>query len=727
MRKLMWFSLGFSASCAACAYLLNQNFLWLAAAGFALAAVFLFLRKKLLFYIALGLCLGSGWYAFYDRYMLAPLQNLPEEICCRVTVADYPEYTEKETRAEVRLPWQGRSYRTQVTLNGRTDLKPGDRLEGTFRIRSRLREPSAAGRGRYLSAWSRGTVQKIPCDKVPVRFFAAKLRKEAENLIGTLFPEDSAGFAEALLLGDVSRLAYKDDLALRYSGLRHIAAVSGLHVSILCGLLMALMGKRRIPSALICPPLLLIFMSLSGYSPSAVRAGLMVLLYLGALLFKREYDSLTALSAAALMMLVVRPDVICSVSFQLSFCCVLSILLLAPVLSKKAEPVWKEQKNRLAGSVLHWAAGTLSVSIAAGLGAMPLCALYFGSVSLIGPLTNLLTLWAVPVIFCGILLSCGLGILWLPAGKLAGKIAAVLIRYVLGTARLLSRFPLASVFTASDGIAVWVILTAVLTVLYLIRRKNGWILTAVSAGVLVLAVGCSWLLPLRDQLRMTALDVGQGQCILLQSGGRNYLVDCGGSSDRKSGELAAQTLYSQGIFRLDGLILSHWDRDHVGGVPYLLAHLPADRIYVNTENPTLPDLPECVTVQNVTRLSWSNAQMTLIPGEHGSSGNDSCICVLFQAADCDILITGDRSEAGELQLLSRTEIPDLEILAVGHHGSGSSSGKQFLEAVRPDCAVISVGKHNRYGHPDDAAVKRLEEAGCRIFRTDRDGTILFRR
>lgn len=230
---------------------------------------------------------------------------------------------------------------------------------------------------------------------------------------------------------------------------------------------------------------------------------------------------------------------------------------------------------------------------------------------------------------------------------------------------------------------------------------------------------------------MTVLDVGQGQCILFQSGGRTYMVDCGGSSEEAAADLAAAALLSQGIHRLDGLILTHYDRDHVGGVGYLLSRVCVDQIYlpyledVKKNAPELSGLEGERVLENI-RLLWKGASMTIYAPREGKTDNETSLCVLFQAENCDILITGDRETEGELELLLNEQLPDLEILVAGHHGADSSTSEFLLRATRPETVVVSVDEDNRYGHPSESLLQRLQEHGCVVRRTDQEGTIIFK-
>jgi competence protein ComEC len=126
------------------------------------------------------------------------------------------------------------------------------------------------------------------------------------------------------------------------------------------------------------------------------------------------------------------------------------------------------------------------------------------------------------------------------------------------------------------------------------------------------------------------------------------------------------------------------------------------------------------------RIQYGASTITLIPSENPGNNNESGLCVLFQRENCDILITGDRNSYGEKDLLRQIDLPDLEVLIVGHHGSKYSTTYELLEAGKPDIAIISVGENN-YGHPTQEVLDRLAEFGCEVYRTDQQGTIIFRR
>jgi competence protein ComEC len=196
-----------------------------------------------------------------------------------------------------------------------------------------------------------------------------------------------------------------------------------------------------------------------------------------------------------------------------------------------------------------------------------------------------------------------------------------------------------------------------------------------------------------------------------------------------------RALWNQGIYKLDGIILTHYDEDHVNGLLPLFVQIDSDKLYLpdcEDRDKLRPQLEGAfkgtqISVNNIIEFDCGSGKITLIPAFDGAKGNESSMCILFQAENCDILITGDRDISGEEQLLRQIPLPDLEILIVGHHGSDDSTGLELLRRTKPEIAVISVGKDNRYGHPEQKTLDRLELFGCVVYRTDMHGTITFRR
>ena len=747
MRKLMWFTLGFGMAAAFCAFF--RPGLWclagIVAAGLGILGFFLLRRRERKSpgpLVCLGLGLGILWCWFYGGILLNPAYEADgTQARLRAEICDYPRETKYGGSVEGYVTLDGRRYRTLIYLkSAMPDLKPGDAIifQGELRVTAEggSREPTYhRTQGIFLLAYAKTEARVQAAAKVPLKYQPSLWRKAVGSKITQVFPADTAGFMKALLLGDKTDLDYgtKNDLSL--AGLSHIVAVSGLHVSILFGAFFLLTARRRGLGLLLGIPLAAAFAALAGFTPSVTRAAVMQILLLLAAGLGREYDPPTALSFAALVILLFNPMAISAVSFQLSFGAVTGIFLLSGKIRRflLAENRLNAAKGRsFRNQCLRLLAGSVSVTLGASVFTTPLVAYYFGVVSLVSPLTNLLCLWAVTLTFQIGALACVLGFFWLPFGNTLGWAAAWGARLVLGTAKIVAKFPLCALYTESPYTVLWLVFAYVLFVLLLIFKKRPWVFLWTAAVGLCLCVALSWAEPLGDSLRVTALDVGQGQCILLQAGRRTFVVDCGGTNGDAAGERAARQLLSMGVDRVDALILTHLDEDHAGGAEQLLHRVRADVVAIPAEesperrNAVGLETRDVLQVESDKAFFFAGGSLQIYAPGSGTTENNGGIAVLFTVGDCDTLITGDWDHSRERWLLANRSLPDLEILVVGHHGSRYACSQELLEALTPEVALISVGK-NSYGHPAAETLSRLTASGCQILRTDQAGTILVRR
>ena len=748
MRSLMWFTIGFASACAAGAWIFRGMELLILAVvsiaaeiGLAIAARH---RKKLLpaAVVLAGMAVGCLWFAGFQSRVLNPAAQLDgRTIPIKVEADSYGWDTEYGTAVKGRLEAGGKTFRVQLYLNEKLEIRPGDRVVTSARMRMTDMGGSKAptfhrGNGIFLLAYQKEDAQLIPGEP-GLRHLPVVLRKGCLDRIDRFFPEDTRGFAKALLLGDREGLTYQNRTDFSVTGISHVVAVSGLHLSMLFAAVYTLAGKRRFSTLVLGVPCALLFAAMVGFTPSVTRSAIMLTLFMLAMALNREYDPPTALSFAVVSMLLGNPLIITSVGFQMSVSSVAGIFLFyRPVRGW----IWKQipgTDRQTIRKPARWLTASVSVTVSATVLSAPLAAYYFGGYSLVGILTNLLVLPVVGVIFCGTFLICICGEIMPLLSGAAAWLISILIRYVLGVSHLLGKVPIAAVYTASPYTVIWLVFLYCL-ILHLIFGKFRRPILAGCLAVVGLgaALCCAYLEPLLDSYRVSALDVGQGQCVLLQSGGNTFLVDCGGDYDEETADLAAETLLSMGISRIDGLIISHYDRDHCGGAEYLAQRIKIDRAYLPVPREPGPLSDRVIRGLSGTEIIWMEEDMELRFGESqirifaprpGNSDNESCAAVLFQRGKYDTLITGDLPASRELWLLENQELPDLEVLVVGHHGSKTSTCQELLDQCAPDVAMISAGDGNPYGHPALPVLERLEQAGCRILRTDQMGTITYRR
>lgn len=742
MRKLMWFAIGFALSCGLCAYVLPMRWLRnsLIAVGILACALGLLGRKRLLLRRAallfLGCILGLWWYSVFQTWYLAAPAALDERTqVVTIRTVDYSTGTDYGTSVEGTLLLEGKHYRLRVYLDETVPLEPGKLITGPFRFS--MTAPSVdpvsylSGEGIFLLARQEDAVQIVKDQEEHWQDRIARLRQGLRQNLAVCIPEDAFPFAQALLLGDTSALDYETDTDFKVSGIRHVVAVSGLHVSILIALLTAVTFRKKYLMVPVGLGTLLLFAALAGFTPSVTRACIMSGLLLLALLFNREYDGATALAFAVLVMLLGNPLVIASVSFQLSVASVAGIYCFRRGIREWLHSLYPHPKGKgLGPKLIAWLDTSVSISLSAMVFTTPLCAWYFGMVSLVGVVTNLLALWVISGIFYGILAVCWLHSLWQAAAVLLGKTVAWPIRYVLAVAGTLADLPLAAVYTESVYITAWLVFVYILLILfYVSRNRRPWQLLCCGVLGLCFALVASWGEAGASDTRITVLDVGQGQCILLQSEGRTWMVDCGGEVASAAADLAAGTLLSQGIVELDGMILTNLNEDHAGGAQKLLTRMDTRVLVLPPERTDLAASTQAAVVYADEELSVSmgNASIRAFPATYPGTSGEKSLCVLFDTENCDILITGDRDGFGERMLLRRAELPDVDVLVAGHHGSGHSTCEELLSAVRPELVCISAGRGNVFGLPARELLERLEQFGCTVYRTDLHRTITIRR
>lgn len=738
MRKLAIFAGAFSAGIFLAQYGLPLNWqlpgawLALAAALMSLLLPGIWRRRCLLLGVGLSLALGYHW--LYVRQVQRPMEALAGQTCTAVmTVCAQPVSTDYGAKVTVQLeglPGKAVYYGDRSILH----CLPGQQITDSVRLQSaaRIRDDDITtftSKGVFLLAYGQGTPQIEPGSASSVRWWPVRLGMAMKAQIARLYTGDTAGFLTAILTGDKSALSTRAASDLSEAGLYHILAVSGMHCGYLLVMVRLLMGRHRRRLVAACAVgVLILYALLTGGSPSVVRACVMLALLVAAPLFGRERDAPTSLAAALLLILLANPFAACSISLQLSFAAVAGILFLSPRLYAML------LGRRKHGRMFTFTAASISGTMGALLFTVPLSAFYFGTLVLISPVSNLLCLWAASIVFIGGLGSVLAGAVCWPLGVALSWVPGLLARYMLACARVMAAVPYHAVYSANPYLPYWLVFAYVLFgLVWCLRRGRGrsYILAGgLSAAALALTVFLGAARYAGD-LNAVVLDVGQGQSIALSWGGRYALVDCGSSNSWYTpGESAADLLQTMGCRKLDDLILTHFDSDHLSGVEDLLARLPVERLLVPPS-----DTPQAVTalaqaygtevvvVDAPLVLSAPTGTVTVYPPpESGGEDNERGLSVLAAAGEEDLLITGDMDAAAERKLLEQWGFSDVEVLVAGHHGSKSSTSAELLEALDPQVVCISVGD-NAYGHPAPETLGRLIRQGCTVYRTDLHGTV----
>jgi competence protein ComEC len=612
-----------------------------------------------------------------------------------------------------RVDGEPRSGMLQVTAYGLTpSLATGQRVAletrldhplsfsnpGTFDYAARLRR-----HGISVVGTARGERIVALDDRPPS--WPVRFRRHAVAAMREALPPVSAALMAGLLLGDRTALPRDLDVAFRRAGVYHVLAVSGFNVALVASTVWALLALARAPRRLAALGALVVvvaFAAVVGPQPSVLRATLMASLVLAAIALERETSVLNGLALAAVAILAARPAELYDPGFQLSFAATVGIVL-APL-----------PRHRVMAAVI--------VSAAAQLAVLPIGLAHFNQLSTIGVLANLAV---VPL--AGVVTVLGLFavVAGFASATLSGWLFAAAWPVLLslrGVVAVVAAVPGAVVHGPAPGptaITCYVAALALGLMAWRLRatRPRPARRLAVVTVALAVASGLAtlWpaLRPADGRLRLTVLDVGQGDAIVVEGPDRQtLLVDAGtgGPYRLDTGErVVAPFLWNRGVFRLAAAVVTHADADHAGGMAAVRERFTVRERWEGAVGSGSLHLGAAMVTPLATAAAGRNDAARVLRVDFG----------LFS-----VLLASDLETRGEHALTTAGAPLGAIALKVPHHGSRTSSGEVLLAAVRPSVAVVSVGRRNPYGHPDAGVLARLAAVGADVYRTDRDGAIL---
>jgi competence protein ComEC len=556
--------------------------------------------------------------------------------------------------------------------------------------------------------------------------------------VATMLPSSDAALLKALTLGERQAVAGDVVNFFTASGTVHLMAVSGVHVGMVAALVLGLGRLFRLPfrlQSVFAGAVVLLYITWTGFAPSAVRAGIMFTLGLLGLSSGRPRNSLVALAAAALLLLLVNPLYLYDVGFQLSFAAAAGILY------------FNSQLGQLPFRWKHMSI-PLVTSAAAQLCTWPLTAYHFSGVSLIGFLASVVVVPVAGLALVLSLLGLIIGSLYLPAGKLILGAAGAVLTVLSYLARLFASCPGAFIYVRRPSLLFMVVYYLVIIVapaLFQMQRGKIGLRRSLFLGVaLALLIG-TWSGPATSSLVVDFIAVGQGDAILIRlPSGQAVLIDAGPrvSTERGVWDAGEKILLpyfrSIGIHRLELIVLTHGDIDHIGGAPALINTIPVGAVIVPSafagvgaelvlQGLELRGIPVYTGSTGMKVDLGTDAEAVILspPAEplvSADAQNDNSLVLYLRHGQYGFLFTGDAGEVAE-QYLLRQEIPDpVTVLKVAHHGAATASGEDFLQRITPTLAIISVGKNN-FGHPSPETLERLIAAGATVLRTDEDGQV----
>lgn len=697
--------------------------------------------------VFLGLTLGFGWCYGYDQLVYQPIYDeVQQSHHYTATVADVPFDTSYGIGVQVTLHREGvRDVNATLYLDSRYSfLLPGDWMTFSAELKPSYSQEEDDYYSLALGVFwegspDEGTFATIRPSQVKWQYLPQLWCEDIKAAIAELFPQDCVPLVQGLLTGDKSLLSDSLYSDLGRAGLFHATAVSGLHISFLVWLMVLALGRNRWRTLVIGVPLLLWFCMAVGSSPSATRAVIMQVLLLCAPLVGRESDLPTNLSMALVLILLENPYAAYSVGLQLSFASVAGICFCSQRLyrwlwGKFGKDLPKKGLSKWGRLGLRFVYSSLAMTLGALAFTTPLSVYYYGYLSLIAPLSNLLCLWAVALIFPLGLVAVTLFPLCPMVSQLLADVLTPLVGYLLNMTAWLADVPFASLALTSPYLLIWFVCAygMMLVTVFWPGRPRPVLSLCGGTVTLCLALVLTRADYQQSGLTMTVLDVGQGQSILLETQGRHILIDCGGSTTN-TGDLVADYLQDRGIFHLDLVFLTHCHDDHAGGVPQLLERMRVDNLILPTQTEESTLQTEILLLAQAQELSvgWIDQHCAITLGETSlqiypplGAGdlNEEGLSLLVERGDFSALITGDMGSDIEARLVYFYDLPEVMILVAGHHGSAYASSQYLLDEINPEIALISVGE-NSYGHPADDTLARLTWAGCDIYRTDLQGTI----
>lgn len=638
-------------------------------------------------------------------------------------------------------------------------LKPGDvlTLSGVLSEPAGKRNPGGFDYDLYLKSQSINGLLAVKPESIEtigeetsLYYKILGMKRHLENQCDVYFPEDVSDLLKGVIFGekDISEELTQD---FQNAGVTHVLSVSGLHVAYVFLVLSFILMKIKIKKKywlLFLLPALVFYTALTGFSPPVIRASIMLAcLTLGQGLH-RERDPLNQLCLAGIIILGLWPSQLFQAGFQLSMGAVLGILLFyGPLLFlyKKYRNKKFSRYKRNPGPI----AEGLVLTFCATIGTLPILLYHFKTFTYMSFFSNLLV---VPLI--GVFLLTGmLFLLCITLFPFMGPLLSVPITF-LGESILVV---LTGINDMSNIMNVLWINRGGFTIpeigLFLLITFLGsgyFYLKATMVKNTVMVMGCGFVLVLMlssyypKNLVVTILDVGQGDSILIETpGGLNYLVDGGGYLFPKASKISESVLYpalySKNIRELDGLFLTHNHVDHSQGIEELMVDgYPVKNLFmsIQTNNDNLLNqttVPvsllkkgSIIEGSDGVKLEVYSPTGAILPKSDDEQNNGSLVMKLSYK-NTNLLLCGDIEEETEQQILADVKEDaqenDYQIIKIPHHGSKTSSTQEFIRAVDPEMAVISVGAHNYFGHPNDEVLNRLKKENIETLRTDESGAV----
>lgn len=616
--------------------------------------------------------------------------------------------------------------------------RPGDRLCGPIQF---FETPIEYGYGKedrvFIAGYQAGEALEIKSvEGFDLYSTIYSFRNSIQSKI-SFGSKDTQGLLKAVCFGDKSEIDPSLYYSLKRTGLSHVMAVSGLHLSFAVaffGFLFLLFGVDYRIRHIIGIFVALFFTFAVGFPASCIRACVMLVIFSIGMAMNWFSDSLTSLSLAIFIILLLNPFSVRDIGFLLSISATAGIITLQSPIENFLFPK-KLGKDYRVNEIYRKFTGIISCSLAAMIATLPITVLVFGSVSVVAPIVNALLIFPFELLFMLGILMIAFG--WIPfVGVAIGTCCDVLYWVIKSVSAFFSGFEFASIGFLDSRVILFCILFAFIfgvSLYFFLRyqKRTFIILFSLFLCFAFLFNGLYSAFHPNEDLKIAFVDVGQGDCSVLSKGDRAVVIDYGGSSDKRYNLISY--LKEHNITTVEQLMFTHLHNDHTNGVFTLAKNSHIENLIYPPFESDYESLNVMFDVLGGQEIN-GDSKITVLDdveieiyadaalAETSKDENERCICYKVNYGSTSLLITGDLDGRGEMELLQRDL--DCTILKVGHHGSETSSFYPFLKAAAPEMCIVSVGK-NQYGLPDTAVLERIKTICNNVLLTENEGTICF--
>lgn len=618
-----------------------------------------------------------------------------------------------------------------------------------------------------------------------------KIRNSLESKINKLYEDDYGSFLKSLLIGNKSELDEEIIKNFQDSNISHILAISGLHISfILVGvnfILEKIINSKKIRNSFLII-FLLFFMLLTGNSVSCMRACIMNIFAILCSTFYKRNDFYSSLIISIFFIIIINPYNIFNVGMWLSYCGTIGIVLiynflykiLRKVLNLKNKKVELNYKNtqkdylkKIAINIKKFLLKSLTLCISAQIFIIPIMIYVFNNFSLTFFISNIIT-----SIFIGYILAIGyisifISFIFFPLSEFISYFEKIIIDIIFNTANIVSKMPFSKIYVITPSILLIILYYIMIFIFIIYFKKNKFYIIRILLSfpkvkwknifnniikkskilkkffvVLIIITIITNTNKFNFNLKIYFVDVGQGDCsFIITPNGKRILID-GGEGNSNKYDYGEKVLFpyllDRKINKIDYLIASHADSDHIGGLIYIVENMKVKNILIGIQPESSKQLEKLIEIANSKKIKITllergddifidkNIKLEVLwPDKNNliyeNTINNNSLVFKIKYNNFSMLFTGDIEEIAEKAILKMyyddTEKLKSTILKVAHHGSKSSSVQDFLDAVSPQIALIGVRKNNNFGHPNGDVIERLENCGIKIYRTDQMGEI----